>query len=189
MPGPAEWCGAHPDAAAGDAQLGLRLNEDIVPEARLQVALHLGQVEVGPCTHTCLRMMVTTLSGIVIAASDTAHPQGSGIMWPQEMSHDLANLQLHLKHIRLCTCWQPKLLWSGHQQGGASCLRATLPAGTCLALEELLGVMEEVQRKIKDSCGHGLPVHVHVLLQQVPAARPHKQHRSLQQRLPSTSQR
>ena len=57
-----------------------------------------------------------------------------------------------------------------------------------MALEELLGIVEEVQGKVKDGCGHGLPVHVHVLLQQVPAARPHKQHRSLQQQARSTSQ-
>src|SRR2546425_2705951 len=35
------------DRAAGDAKLVLREVEDVVPEARLQVALELGQVEVG----------------------------------------------------------------------------------------------------------------------------------------------
>ena len=40
---------AHPDGSTRDAQLGLRLHKHIVPQARLQVALHLGQVEVGAC--------------------------------------------------------------------------------------------------------------------------------------------
>ena len=35
------------DGAAGDAELLLRREEDVVPEARLEVALQLGQVEVG----------------------------------------------------------------------------------------------------------------------------------------------
>jgi hypothetical protein len=40
---------AHPDGSTGDTQLGLRLHKHIVPQARLQVALHLGQIEVGAC--------------------------------------------------------------------------------------------------------------------------------------------
>lgn len=47
------------------------------------------------------------------------------------------------------------------------------------ALKELLGVVEEEQREVEDGGRHGLAVHVHVLLQQVPPARPHEQHRRL----------
>ena len=36
------------DGALGDSQIVLRLYEDVVPEARLEVAFHLGQVEVRP---------------------------------------------------------------------------------------------------------------------------------------------
>jgi len=39
--------------------------------------------------------------------------------------------------------------------------------------------VEEVERKVKDGCRHRLSVHMHVLLQEMPAARPHKQHRNL----------
>ena len=35
------------DGAARDAELVLRADEDVVPEARFEVALHLGQIEVG----------------------------------------------------------------------------------------------------------------------------------------------
>ena len=37
-----------PDRTAGDAQLGLRVYEHLVPETRLVVRLELGQVEVRP---------------------------------------------------------------------------------------------------------------------------------------------
>ena len=36
------------DGAPGDAEDGLGVQEDLVPHAALQVALHLGQVKVGP---------------------------------------------------------------------------------------------------------------------------------------------
>src|SRR5215212_5275153 len=37
-----------PDGAPRDPELGLRLDEDVVPQARLAVRLELRQVEVGP---------------------------------------------------------------------------------------------------------------------------------------------
>ena len=51
--------------------------------------------------------------------------------------------------------------------------------GPRAAREELLGIVEEEERKVKDGGRHGLAVHVHVLLQQVPPARAHEQHRRL----------
>ena len=89
--------GTHPDGAAGDAQLGLRLDEDVVPKARLEVGLHLGQVEVGPAA----------------------------------------------------------------------------------AAAQLGCVVEEVEREVEDGGRDRQAVHVHVLLLQVPPARPHKQYRRL----------
>ncbi len=88
---------SYPDGAAGDAELGLGFDKDVVPEAGLQVGLHLGQVEVG--------------------------------------------------------------------------------AGAAAA--QLSSIVEEVEREVKDRGRHRQAVDVHVLLLQVPPARPHKQHRRL----------
>ena len=92
--------GAHPDAAAGHAQLGLRLNEDIVPEARLQVALHLGQVEVGPWTNTRLRIMARLFSGRPGKRHSTLRNQ-------IPCGHGKGPMILHIYSLTWSTCWSP----------------------------------------------------------------------------------
>src|SRR5262245_31987937 len=47
------------------------------------------------------------------------------------------------------------------------------------ALEQLGGVVKEIQTEIEQAAGNRLAIHEHMLLRQMPAARTHEQRRSL----------